>query len=156
MSFDVLHLLHQAFFGGVAAAGFGILFNFGLRQTPLCFLSGAFTLAVRTLCLDAGWNLEAASLVAALATSTISATMLYRFLGCANSMVALAGCIPMVPGAFFAQAILGFFSITSTAHPVNDMTVLLPVQYLFRVIFTVAAIGAGLTIPTHIFRRREF
>jgi uncharacterized membrane protein YjjB (DUF3815 family) len=155
MNIDLIHLLHQAFFGGIAAAGFGILFNFSLREAPLCFLSGAFTLGIRTLCLDSGWNLESASLVAALSVATICATVLYRFLGCASSMVALAGCIPMVPGAFFAQAILGFFSITSSGYPDGDPSLLSSLQYLLRVTFTVAAIGTGLTIPSHIFRKRD-
>lgn len=61
MTVDLLNLLHQALFGGLAASGFGILFNFGWRDLPWCATSGALALAVRTLGQDAGWNLEAAS-----------------------------------------------------------------------------------------------
>jgi uncharacterized membrane protein YjjB (DUF3815 family) len=149
------HLLHQAFFGAVAAAGFGVLFNFGPRSLLWCAAAGALALAVRTLGQDAGWSLEAASFAAAVATSCAMA-LLHERLGAAGNAMALAGCIPMVPGAFFGQAILGMFAVTAP-HPQNaDTTALMAMEYMVRVIFTLAAIGAGLAIPAHLLRTRDF
>jgi hypothetical protein len=65
MTADALYLLHQALFGAMAAAGFGILFNFGWRDLPWCAASGAMALATRTLGQGAGWSQEAASFAAA-------------------------------------------------------------------------------------------
>lgn len=151
---DWPHLLHQAFFGAVAAAGFGVLFNFGLKSLAWCFAAGALALSVRTVGLDLGWSLEAASFVAAVMAS-LCANVLRRPLGGRGNAVALAGCIPMVPGAFFGQAILGALAVT-TPHPENAEVILTAIEYLLRVVFTVAAIGAGLAIPAHLLKYKEF
>ena len=120
-----------------------------------CGVAGALALAVRTLGQDAGWSLEAASFAAAVATSCVMA-LLHERLGAAGNAMALAGCIPMVPGAFFGQALLGLFAVTAP-HPENaDATILMAMEYMLRVVFTVAAIGAGLAIPAHLLRTREF
>jgi uncharacterized membrane protein YjjB (DUF3815 family) len=151
----VLHLLHQSAFGALAAAGFGVLFNFGPRALPWCAACGALALAVRTLGLDSHWSLEAASFVAAAAVS-----LLVRFarpqLRQASSAMALAGCIPMVPGSFFAQTILGLLALTVPSDADPEAILAATVEYGLRVLFTVGAIGAGLTIPTHLMGEREF
>ena len=129
LPFDWLHLLHQAFFGAIAAAGFGGLFNFGIRALAWCAAAGALALGVRTLGLDLHWSLEAASFMAAVAASCC-ANVLRRPLGPRGSAVALAGCIPMVPGAFLGQAILGMLAVT-TPHPENAAVILTAIEGVF-------------------------
>ena len=149
------HLLHQALFGALAAAGFGVLFNFGFRALPWCAAAGALALAVRTLGQDMAWSLEGASFAAAIVTSC-AVSILRRQLGPACNAVALSGCIPMVPGAFFGQALLGFLSVTAPNLVDAETTLIVAVQSLLRVIFTVGAIGAGLLIPAHLLRNQDF
>jgi uncharacterized membrane protein YjjB (DUF3815 family) len=153
-SLNWMHLLHQAIFGAIAAAGFGVLFNFGLKALAWCAAAGALALSVRTAGLDFQWSLEAASFVAAVAAS-ICANLFRRPLGPRGNAVALAGCIPMVPGAFFGQAILGALAVT-TPHPENAAVILTAIEYLLRVLFTLAAIGAGLAIPAYLLKHRDF
>lgn len=154
--FELLpHLLHQALFGALAAAGFGVLFNFGFRALPWCAGAGALALAVRTVGQDLMWSLEGASFAAAIVTSC-SVSALRKQLGPACNAVALAGCIPMVPGAFFGQALLGFLSVTAPNLVDAESTLILAVQSLLRVIFTLGAIGAGLLIPAHLLRNQDF
>jgi uncharacterized membrane protein YjjB (DUF3815 family) len=155
MDSSLLHLLHQVGFGAIAAAGFAVLFNVGQRTLIWCMAAGALALLVRTLGQDAGWSLEAASFVAAIAASC-AAWAVRRYLGTASNAVALAGCIPMVPGAFMSQAILGLLAVTGP-QPENEVaTIVLAMEYMLRVIFTLGAIGAGLAIPTHLLRNRDF
>lgn len=155
MTTELIHLFHQTVFGALAAAGFGILFNFGWRQLSWCAISGAVALAVRTLCLDAGWTLEGASFAAAAAVGC-GARILRARLGIAGNTLAVAGCIPMVPGGFAAQAIFGLFGLTA-AHPDNPaMMAVTALEYLLRVVFTIGAIGAGLSITTHVLHNRDF
>lgn len=149
------HLLHQALFGALAAAGFGVLFNFGFRALPWCAAAGALALAVRTIGQDLAWSLEGASFAAAIVTSC-SVSLLRKQLGPACNAVALAGCIPMVPGAFFGQALLGFLSVTAPNLVNAEATLIVAVQSLLRVIFTLGAIGAGLLIPAHLLRNQDF
>ena len=149
------HLLLQALFGAFAAAGFGVLFNFGFRALPWCAAAGALALAVRTIGQDLAWSLEGASFAAAIVTSC-SVSALRKQLGPACNAVALAGCIPMVPGAFFGQALLGFLSVTAPNLVDAEATLIVAVQSLLRVIFTLGAIGAGLLIPAHLLRNQDF
>ena len=71
-----------------------------------------------------------------------------------GNAVALAGCIPMVPGAYFGQAILGMLAV-ATPHPENAAVILTAIQYLLRVFFTLAAIGAGLAIRAQLLRNPD-
>ena len=147
----VAHLLHQALFGAVAAGGFGVLFNFGRRCLVWAVGFGAVALTVRTLALDAHWSLEAASFAAAFVTGALALVFRDR-LGAAMETIALAGCIPMIPGAFFANALLGFFALTAPEVPELQATVFQSLQAFLRVIFTLGAIGAGLAVPAHLWR----
>jgi len=149
------HLGHQAVFGAIAAAGFGVLFNFGWRALVWCAVAGALALAVRTFGQSQGASLEAATFAAAAITSC-AAILCRRWLGVACHGIALAGCIPMVPGAFFGQALLGFMSVSSLSAEQSVTTVISSLQAGLRVVATVGAIGAGLTIPAYLLRSREF
>lgn len=150
------HAVRMAAFGGVAAGGFGVLFNLGRVSLVWCMICGALALGVRTLGLDVGWSLEGASLVASAVVTTLCVGVLRRTLGIAGTAVAVAGCIPMVPGAFFAQALLGMFALTSPAmgHPEAVVTTLAIAAV--RVMFTLGAIGAGISIPATLLRVRDF
>jgi uncharacterized membrane protein YjjB (DUF3815 family) len=155
MTIDLVHLAHQTLFGAVAASGFGILFNFGWRELPWCAASGALALATRTLGLDDGWTLEAASFVAA-AVVGCGARVLRARLGIASNALAVTGCIPMVPGSFAAQTIFGLFALTVPQPDHADVMVVTTMEYMLRVVFTFGAIGAGLSITMHILRSRDF
>ncbi|NLH82375.1 MAG: threonine/serine exporter [Phyllobacteriaceae bacterium] len=148
------HVLHQAFFGALAAWGFGILFNFGRRCLVWATAFGAVALAVRTVALDAHWSLEAASFAAAFVTASLALGFRDR-LGAAMETIALAGCIPMIPGAFFGNALLGFFSLTAPDVVDVEMTVFESLRAFLRVIFTLGAIGAGLAVPAHLVKARR-
>jgi uncharacterized membrane protein YjjB (DUF3815 family) len=148
VSFDLAALAHQTLFGAIAAIGFGVLFNFYWRAMPWVGLAGALALAVRTLGLDLGWSLEGATFVAA--ATTAGAARLIRFaFGIRSQALAIAGCIPMVPGAYAAQTIFALFALTAphATDPSGDAATAL--VYLFRVAFTLGAIGAGLAIVDH-------
>lgn len=151
-------VLHQAVFGAIAAAGFGVLFNFSPITLLWCAAGGGLALAVRTIGLDLGWTLEAASFVAA-ATVAIAVELLDMLpvqVRRAGNALALAGCIPMVPGSAAAHWIIGLLRLTEKTAA-DQMPLLLSSSSAgLRVIFTVGAIGAGLTIVTSLFRRPDF
>jgi len=151
----LIDVAHQAAFGGLAAWGFGVLFNFDGRSLVWCTALGALALGVRTLALAGGWSLEAASFAAALAAGAVVA-LSSRQRGEGADMIALAGCIPMVPGAFFGKAILGLFLVTAPAPAHAEQTAIFTVVAMTRVILTLGAIGAGLAIPQQMSRHRGF
>ena len=155
MNLPLSLLLHQTACGAIAAAGFGVLFNIGFRSLPWCAVSGALALAARTYCLEElGWNLEAASFVAAL-TVGAAVQVLRARTDISQNALDVVGCIPMVPGSFAAKAILGMFALTATGNAMaSEETLITAVQFALRVMFTIGAIGTGLAIPTLLLRVR--
>lgn len=147
MSFDLAQLVHHTVFGGLAAMGFGVLFNMGPRSLPWCGVGGALALAARTLGLQLGWSLEAASFAAALAVGSLVQIFQER-IGVSRNTLDVASCIPMVPGGFAAKAILGLFALTQPAPQAPDQTLILSVTYGLRVMFSIGAMGTGLAIPS--------
>lgn len=146
--------LHQAIFGGVAAAGFGVLFNCPPRMLGLCFGSGALALFVRTAAQAGDWSLPAASFLAALSLGIADRTWL-RTQSPRGSILAVVGCIPMVPGSLAAKALMGFFAL---AHGLPDNSVallVLTMENTIVVILTMVAIGIGLSIPTLVYPDRR-
>jgi uncharacterized membrane protein YjjP (DUF1212 family) len=146
--------LHQAFFGAIAAAGFGVMFNMRARALLWCAAAGALALAVRTAGLSLGWTLESASFTAALAIGS-SVQLLQDRIGVSRNTLGVAGCIPMIPGGFAARAILGFFALTHTDIQSAGQTLTLSVQDALRVVFTIGAMGTGLAIPSMLLRVRR-
>ena len=151
---DTVKLLHHTIFGGVAALGFGVLFNIGPRALLWCGASGALAMAVRTTGLQLGWSLEAASFTAALAVGSVVQIFQER-IGVSRNTLDVAGCIPMIPGGFAAKAILGLFALTAAAPKTPDQTLIQSVEGALRVMFTIGAMGTGLAIPSLLLRVRR-
>jgi uncharacterized membrane protein YjjB (DUF3815 family) len=150
------HALRQAGLGALAAAGFGLLFNAAPRPLVFCAMGGGLALALRTLLQDNGWSLEAASFAAAVVVTLLAAGVLRHWLGSGATAVAVAACIPMVPGAFFTRALLGLFALTAPNATGLDQTLAMTVVAMLRVVFTLGGIGAGIAISLIVLRRREF
>ncbi|KAA5606318.1 hypothetical protein F1188_07015 [Roseospira marina] len=149
---------HQALFGAVAAGAFGVLFNFGVATILWAGAAGALALSVRTLGLDAGWSLEAASFAAAAAVAVCvqALDLIPGGFRRGGNTLAVAGCIPMIPGSAAAHAIMGLMELTLPDIVEPDRVLLGTVPYALRVVFTIGAIGAGLTIVTALLRRPDF
>jgi uncharacterized membrane protein YjjB (DUF3815 family) len=147
-------LLHQTLFGGLAAMGFGVLFNMGYRALPWCGICGGLALGIRTIGLDLGWSLEAASFAAALAVGSV-AQVFHERIDISCNTLDVAGCIPMVPGGFAAKAILGMFALTVPVPKAVTETLDLAAENALRVMFTVGAIGTGVAIPSLLLRMRK-
>jgi len=150
---DLLPLLHNTVCGGLAAAGFGVLFNVSFRGLPWCAASGALALALRTIALGAGWRLEAASFVAALLLGIV-VQLLPSWIGVSRNALHVVGCIPLIPGGFTAKAILGLFAVTAQS-PDTANEVLIALENLLRSLLTIGALGTGLAIPIFVLRARS-
>jgi uncharacterized membrane protein YjjB (DUF3815 family) len=151
---DFSHLVQNTIYGGLAAAGFGVLFNISFRGLPWCAASGALALALRTLALGGSWSMEAASFVAAL-TVGAAVQLLPSPVGVSRNALHVVGCIPMIPGAFAAKAILGLFAITAQHSTATEETFIAAMDNTLRVTFIMGALGTGVAIPTLLLRARE-
>jgi uncharacterized membrane protein YjjB (DUF3815 family) len=153
MNPPILHLLHQAFFGGVAAAGFAVLFNCHPRMLPLCFGAGALALTVRTFGQDLGASLAVASFFAALLLAIVDKVW-QDFPSPRGSVLAVVGAIPMIPGSLAAKVFISVFAFlrSGQAPDANPAGAILETvatwDNLLMLIFTLAAIGTGLALPS--------
>jgi uncharacterized membrane protein YjjP (DUF1212 family) len=151
-------LVHQAAFGALAATGFGVLFNFGPRTLPWAAAAGALALAVRTLGLESGLPLEAASFLAAVTLALWVELLSARPLRVphAGQTLAVVGCIPMVPGGAAAQFIIGLLDLSSRAPAETEAALVASTTAGIQVVFTLGALGAGLTIVRSVVPHRDF
>jgi len=149
-----IRILHQAFFGGIAAAGFGVLFNTPPRILGLCFASGAFALAVRTTCQSYDLGLPISSFIAALALATMDRTW-QKSQSPLGSILAVVGCIAMVPGSLAAKGLMGLFTIIQSHAESSIVPLVATAENLLIVTFTLIGIGIGLAIPTLIYPRNS-
>lgn len=141
-----IHIIHQAVFGGIASAGFGILFNCPPRIILHCLASGAMALAIRTGCQSANLNLPESSFFAALAVATAE-RVLQPFQQTRGSIIALVGTIPMVPGSLAAKGLTNLFALLQ-ARPGEEIAAATNgMRNLLEVTLTLAAIGTALAIP---------
>jgi len=150
---DLSQLAQNAVCGGLAAAGFGVLFNVGFRGLTWCAASGALALALRTVALDGGWSMELASFVAALAVGAAVQLVPSHFPVSRNALH-VVGCVPMIPGAFAAKAILGLFAI-SAQHPATNEPFIATMDNALGVTLAMAALGAGVAIPSLLLRAQK-
>ncbi len=149
-------IFRAASLGALAATGFGVLFNAAPRPLAFCAAGGALALAVRTALLGHGVSLEAATFLAAVTVTLFAAGLCRQRLGSNATAVAVAACIPMVPGAFFARSLLGLFALTAPDVLPLDQSFTDTVVSMLRVVFTVGGIGAGIALPLAVLRRCEF
>ena len=155
MSPFVSHLLHQALFGGIAAAGFGVLFNCPPRLIWLCFASGALALAVRTGGQDiGGLGLPAASFIAAFVLAVLN-RMLEQPDSPRGSVLAVVGCIPMIPGSLAAKGLMNLFELLRATPSEGLLSTTAAIENLILVAFTLIGIGTALAIPTLVFPARR-
>jgi uncharacterized membrane protein YjjB (DUF3815 family) len=149
-----IHIIHQAIFGGIASAGFGVLFNCPPRIILHCMGSGAMALAIRTGCQFANLNLPESAFFAALAVATAERT-LQPFQQTRGSIIALVGSIPMVPGSTAAKGLTNLFALLQ-ARPGEEIAAATSgMRNLLEVTLTLAAIGIALAIPQLIYPEKE-
>jgi len=143
----LLHILHQAFFGGVAAVGFAVLFNCSPRMLPACFGAGALALAVRTIGQDYGASLAVASFFAALLLAIVN-RIWQDFPSPRGSVLAVVGVIPMVPGSLAAKVFMSVFEFLRSGQSQGVAATVATWDSLVMLVFTLAAIGTGLALPS--------
>jgi uncharacterized membrane protein YjjB (DUF3815 family) len=152
-SFDLIAtILQDAFWSGLAAVGFAVLFNVPRRLLYACVVFGALGHAIRTLLITLGLAIEPATLIAA-ACVGLMGTYWAQHLDIPAPIFTITGTIPMVPGVFAYKAMIGVLSVVSV-NPANDGTLLIEAStYAIKTGLILAAIVIGIAFPTLLFQR---
>ena len=152
---EILAIVLKSLAAGVAAAGFAILFNVPQRTLLPIAVLGALGGLVKFGSMKLGTDIVPASFLSAIAIGIVSISMAHA----KNSpplVFYIPSVIPMVPGFFIYNMILGMMSLTR----IND-----PDQYLQNLISTVnngtkatfilISLGIGVAVPMLLTRRES-
>ena len=144
--------LYDAFWSGLAAVGFAILFKVPRRLLVGCLIGGAAGHTVRAILIALGVSLEMGTLAGACVVGFAS-LYLSRYFRVPVSIFTVTGAIPMVPGVFAYRTMIGLLNAVSVT---NDQTTAILTTAAINGIRTTVILGAialGIAIPTLIFRR---
>ena len=152
---ELLNLsLQDTLWSGVAALGFAILFNVPKRLLIGCFVAGALGHSLRTVLNTSGASIEFSTLVGAVAVGFLSIYLARRY-AVPASIFAVTGAIPLVPGVFAYQTIIGILNATAVSSEAS-------VQYFaeagingVRTALILSSIAFGIAAPTLLFRRAD-
>lgn len=149
-----LVLLQDAFWSAVGALGIAILFNVPVRTLPACAFGGAAGYTVRAALVSAGLNVEAATLAGATVVGFLGIFFARRWYA-PTSIFTVSAAIPLVPGVYAFQTMLGVLRVAS-ADASTGLPVLLETSInAVHTILILAAIAIGIAAPSLLFQRRR-
>ncbi len=144
-------LLADAWWSGLTAVGFAMLFNVPRRQLPGAFLAGALGHSARSLSVELGAPLEVAALAGAVVVGIVGNLLAWR-LASPTFVFTVPGVIPMVPGVFAFRTMMAILRLT-TAMPDEGPVLLADAGILaIRTALILAALALGLSVPRLLFR----
>lgn len=151
-------LLRDAFWSAIAAVGFAILFNVPRQVLWGCAFAGALGHAIRTgLIQVTGMPIESATLLAATAIGFLGELLARRY-RMPRLVFTVPGVIPMVPGVFAYQTMIGIFEVTNIADlkPEEGVEALLTTAiFAIRTGLILATLAVGIIAPNLLFRRQK-
>lgn len=148
-------ILTDAFWSALAAMGFALLFNVPPRSLMYCMIGGAIGHALRTwLMIQFGFGIELATLLGAIAVGFWARWCAVQ-LKMPSMIFSISAVIPMVPGVFAYQTMIGILQITDvTTTEAGDVLVTSSINAI-KTGLILAALGGGIVAPSLIFQRRQ-
>lgn len=144
--------LRDLVLSGLAALGFAVLFNVPRRLLVGCFICGATGHTLRTVLVTFGASVEFSTLFGAVAVGFIAAWLSDRYRVPA-SVFNVTGAIPLVPGVFAYQTIVGLLSATAASGDASMSLLTTAVINGVRTTLILGAIAFGIAAPMLLFRR---
>ncbi|MEO8606901.1 MAG: threonine/serine exporter family protein [Chloroflexota bacterium] len=143
-------LIQDAFWSALAATGFAILFNVPTRTLIGCALGGAIGHATRTLLMQAGLDIELATLFGAVVIGVVG-VVFARHWRVPMTIFTISAAVTLVPGGFAYRAMMGIIEL-STADPASSSTILVTaVVNGIKTALILGAIAAGIAAPRLLF-----
>jgi uncharacterized membrane protein YjjB (DUF3815 family) len=145
-------IIQDAWWAGLAALGFAILFNVPVRTLAACAAAGAAGHAIRTVLVGAGLSLESATLAGATLVGLLGEAFARRW-HTPTSIFTISGAIPMVPGKFAFETMIGLISLASVNSPASAALLVETSSSAVRTGVILAAITLGIAAPKLLFQR---
>jgi uncharacterized membrane protein YjjB (DUF3815 family) len=144
--------MQDAFWSGIAAVGFAVLFNVPLRLLAGCFIAGAAGHTLRAILMSQGISMEGSTLIGATLVGFLSVYLADHYHVPAASFT-ITGAIPLVPGVFAYQTIMGLLNAASASGSQSmDLFAAAGISGV-RTALILSAIAFGIAAPALLFRR---
>lgn len=152
---EILAILLKSMASGIAAAGFAILFNVPQRTILPVAVLGALGGLVKFGTIHIGAEIVFASFLSATVIGIVSISMAYA----KNSpplVFYIPSVIPMVPGFFIYNMMLGIMSLTRVNNPDEYLQNLIStVNNGTKATFILISLGIGVAVPMLLTRRES-
>ncbi|MCB0210253.1 MAG: threonine/serine exporter family protein [Anaerolineae bacterium] len=147
-------LLHDGFWSAVAALGFAMLFNVPIRTLPACALGGALGHITRTLGMELGLSISAATFFGATVVGFFGHFAARRWQA-PSTVFTVPGVIPMVPGSLAFQTMMTLIRISETGPGIDSTMLASAAVNALRTGLILGGLAVGVIAPRLIFYRRQ-
>ncbi len=147
-------LIQDAFWSGIAALGFAMLFNVPRRTLPGCVIAGAVGHTLRTLLMETGATIEGATLFGATCVGFLSVC----FGRCWHTppiIFAVSGVIPMIPGRFAYGTMIALFQLAELGSAAPDSVLIEVSVNAVKTGLILGALAVGIAAPSLLFQRSK-
>ena len=142
----LMTLIRDGLWSGVAALGFAMLFNVPVRALYACAMGGAIAHLVRTLMSEWGMPIEAATLAGATVAGFLGEVFARRWHAPAP-VFTVPALIPMVPGVFAYNTMIGILQLTSAGATEGGPLLVETAINGSKTLLIVLALAAGIAAP---------
>lgn len=152
--FELLDLLELSLWSGIAAVGFGILFNIPRKTIWVVFLLGFTAGFVKFLLMDFNVNIVLSSLIAASFVGILSSPLAHR-VHHPPVVFSIPPIIPMIPGYYAYETILSIVSFTFMEKGNPQRIELMEAIFFngFTMLFILISITIGVSLPLLLSRK---
>lgn len=151
-----IHLLKDAFFSAVAAAGFSIISNPPKRAILASALLAAIGHSFRLFIITMGVKITDASLVAALLMGSFS-FLTASYIRVPNEVFTFPSLLPMIPGMFAYKSIISMISFIKTGEEEVQISLLINSLHNGATALSILfALVLGISIPVMLFHRYSY
>lgn len=155
MTMEILLLLEKGLWAGVAALGFGILFNVPVRTLFAIWVLGALGGLTKYFLMEIDLNIILASLAGASLVGILSIPLAHK-IHSPPPMFSIPAVIPMVPGALAYKMMLGLMKISVHTNETGMDSVLIDtLQAGMKAGFILLALAVGVAVPMLVTRKES-
>ena len=152
---EIVILLEKGFWAGVAALGFGVLFNVPVRTIFAIWVLGLIGGLTKFLLLGNEFNIILASFAGASVVGILSIPLAHK-IHSPPLIFSIPAVIPMVPGALAYRMMLGLMKIAVHTNESNMENVLTDtLQAGMKAMFILFSLAVGVAVPMLITRKES-
>jgi uncharacterized membrane protein YjjB (DUF3815 family) len=150
----LLHLLEVAFWSGIAAMGFGILFNIPRSTVITVFLMGFAAGFIKFSLIDFNVHIVLATFIAVLFVAVVSMPIAHK-IHHPPVIFCIPPVIPMIPGYFAYETVLSVMHFIFIEKDLATRVTLIDSIFSngFTMVFILISIAAGISFPMLVLRK---